>query len=100
MPQLSWNFVLSLRAVVPPQRDVAELVLALMAPEILERSASDQTVSALSTPVGTPTVSPFPVVRNGSMVVEVPTAEICTMADLEVLVDELDQIDATLSELR
>ncbi len=85
---------------VPPLRDVAELVLALMAPELMERFASDQSVSAARTSLGSPTVSPFPSAQNGSSAVEDPTTAICTMADLEALVNELDQIDATLSELR
>ena len=99
MPTLSCNSALSLRAVVPPLRDVAELVLALMAPELMERFSSDQSVSVLPTSLGSPTVSPFSD-QNGSSVVEDPTTAICTMADLEALVNELDQIDATLSELR
>ena len=100
MPTLSCNSALSLRAVVPPRRDVAELGLALMAPELMERFSSDQSASVLSTSLGSPTVSPFPSDQNFSSSGEDPTTEICTMADLEALVNELDQIDATLSELR
>ena len=85
---------------VPLLRDVAELVLALMAPELMERFAADQSVPVLPTSLGSPTVSPFPPAQNGSSAVEDPATEICTMADLEALVNELDQIDATLSELR
>lgn len=85
---------------VPPLRDVAELVLALMAPELMERSASDQSVSVLPAQSGPPAVFPFPSAQNGSTAVEDPATETCTMADLEALVNELDQIDVTLSQLR
>ncbi|NNF56525.1 MAG: hypothetical protein HKN03_19020 [Acidimicrobiales bacterium] len=71
-----------------------------MAPELMERSGSDQSVSVLSSSLGTPTVSPFPAAPNGSSSVANLDTEICTMADLDALVRELDQIDATLSELR
>lgn len=100
MLTLGRSVALSLGAVVPPRRGVAELVLALMSPELMERSASDQSASVLSTSLGSPSVSPFPAAQSGSPAVEDPATAVCTMADLEAMVKELDQVDATLSELR